>query len=832
MNLFVKSSLALCAVLCASSCWATTVSEAETAAAARWCDRYVRGTTAAEPTGLVVVRNNDPVIRNEMPGGRGPLKVGGKDYNRGLNCHADSKVIVKVGKKCKRFESVAGIDDRNHDLSSIVLSVEANDKELYNSGLLRHDTKTFVDVNVDLGGATEFAILAGDGGDNISFDWADWADARVTCEDGSVVWLGDMDFIGSWDSGKYFFSFDYDGKSSDTFLDKWIAKRFSKTLKDGSVQHFVKYIDPATKLTAEAEFVEYKDFPTVEWRMKFTNNGTSNTPLITNIRPLSRVITGGSATDPYVMRHMGGSASGPADYKPLTTPLVPGAKVDIANTNGRPTETHAPYFNIDMGNKSGIILALGWQGQWTASFLRSNQNTLEISAGQEKMNISLKPGETITTPRVVLQFWSGGDWIRAQNIWRRWMVAHNSPKPGGKSPKPTLEGCSSACYAEMQLTDTGKQKMFIDRYLEEKIPIDYWWMDAGWYTYFDQWFNTGTWVVDTKRFPNGLGEISDYAHKKGVKTLLWFETECVTPDTEIANEHPEWVFRGDVCRNFKPGDPRPWLLLDLGNPKAKEWVQTRILKILNENKIDLYRQDFRMDPVGYWREADIPNREGMHEIRHCENYRDMWNAISKARPNDFIDSCAAGGRRNEIDAMKLGIPLWRSDYAHEPVGCQSQTYGIAFWLPYFGTGVAAEDAYGFRSVMCPMMNALYDMRNRDLNYDAIRKYVGQWKKAAPYMLCDYYPLTEYSMDTDCWIGWQFDSPEKGGGMVEMFRRCDSPFKAGTFKLRGLDPDARYIITDEDTGKQRVAHGKELLEKGIEINLPTPNTCVLFTYLKL
>ncbi|MBP5718595.1 MAG: NPCBM/NEW2 domain-containing protein, partial [Abditibacteriota bacterium] len=173
MNLFVKSSLALCAVLCASSCWATTVSEAETAAAARWCDRYVRGTTAAEPSGLVVVRNNDPVIRNEMPGGRGPLKVGGKDYNRGLNCHADSKVIVKVGKKCKRFESVAGIDDRNHDYSSIVLSVEANGKELYNSGLLRHDTKTFVDVNVDLGGATEFAILAGDGGDNISFDWAD-----------------------------------------------------------------------------------------------------------------------------------------------------------------------------------------------------------------------------------------------------------------------------------------------------------------------------------------------------------------------------------------------------------------------------------------------------------------------------------------------------------------------------------------------------------------------------------------------------------------------------------------------------------------------------------
>jgi len=40
------------------------------------------------------------------------------------------------------------------------------------------------------------------------------------------------------------------------------------------------------------------------------------------------------------------------------------------------------------------------------------------------------------------------------------------------------------------------QKMCIDRYIEEGIPIDYWWMDAGWYPVINKWSDIGTWEVD------------------------------------------------------------------------------------------------------------------------------------------------------------------------------------------------------------------------------------------------------------------------------------------------------------------------------------------------
>jgi alpha-galactosidase len=127
-----------------------------------------------------------------------------------------------------------------------------------------------------------------------------------------------------------------------------------------------------------------------------------------------------------------------------------------------------------------MIAVLGWPGQWAADFVRDPEGLLRVSAGQERTRFLLHPGEEVRSPLVVLQFYSG-DWIRGQNIWRRWMWAHNVPRPGGKPIVPQCAACSSHQYAEMINANTESQKLFIDRYIERGIRLDYWWMDAGWY---------------------------------------------------------------------------------------------------------------------------------------------------------------------------------------------------------------------------------------------------------------------------------------------------------------------------------------------------------------
>ena len=120
----------------------------------------------------------------------------------------------------------------------------------------------------------------------------------------------------------------------------------------------------------------------------------------------------------------------------------------------------------------------------------------------------------------------------------------NLPRPGGKLPTPQMTPCSSHQFAEMTKADEASQIFFINRYLEEKIKIDYWWMDAGWYPCGGDWGKTGTWEVDKTRFPHGLRAVSDYAHRKGIKIIVWFEPERVAPGTWLYDNHREDLAAG------------------------------------------------------------------------------------------------------------------------------------------------------------------------------------------------------------------------------------------------------------------------------------------------
>ena len=81
------------------------------------------------------------------------------------------------------------------------------------------------------------------------------------------------------------------------------------------------------------------------------------------------------------------------------------------------------------------------------------------------------------------------------------------------------------------------------------------------------------------------------------------------------------------------------------------------------------------------------------------------------------------------------------------------------------------------------------------------------------------------------MAWQFDRPEKGEGMVQVFRRDESVYEAARFKLQGLDPAARYAVTNLDSGEQKTVSGRDLIEKGLAVAIPEQPGDVVFTYAK-
>ena len=210
----------------------------------------------------------------------------------------------------------------------------------------------------------------------------------------------------------------------------------------------------------------------------------------------------------------------------------------------------------------GVIVVVGWPGQWASSFTRDAAKGLQITAGQELTHLSLKPGEEIRSPLVALLFWKGSDVVRAQNVWRRWMTAHNMPRPGGKPIPPALMMCTSDFYPGMKSTAAGEIE-YAKTYVNAGVKLDYWWIDAGWYPCGDGWWNIGTWQPDPQRYPNGIKPVADYVHSKGMKLVVWFEPERVTANTWLTNNHPEWLFSGT-----KGGSDHN--LLNLGNPGRLE----------------------------------------------------------------------------------------------------------------------------------------------------------------------------------------------------------------------------------------------------------------------
>jgi alpha-galactosidase len=346
-------------------------------------------------------------------------------------------------------------------------------------------------------------------------------------------------------------------------------------------------------------------------------------------------------------------------------------------------------------------------------------------------------------------------------------------------------------------------------------------MDAGWYPCEPNgWWKTGTWEVDKRRFPNGLREVSDHAHDKKVKTILWFEPERVHPGTWLHEKHRDWLHQGNDV-----------VLFDLGNKDAWNWLTKHVNKLLDDEAIDLYRQDFNFDPLASWRNADAPDRQGITEIKHVVGYLAYWDDIIKKHPNMLLDSCASGGRRNDLETLRRAVPLLRSDYIMEPVGNQGHTFGLSFWIPFYGTGTREANLYSLRSVLCTSFTACYDMRVKEFDYKSLKREFDAWREYAKNFMSDYYPLTSYSLEGTSWIGWQYNTPENGEGVALAFRRAESPYESIRVKLHDLTPDAVYVLTNLDAPGTTEVSGEELMKKGLLITIKDAPGSAVITYKK-
>ena len=607
-----------------------------------------------------------------------------------------------------------------------------------------------------------------------------------------------------------------------------------KVTEPDSEAFVYSYSDKQSGLVVTCNVNVFSDFPAVEWVLKFSNTSGKNTPLIEKVAVIDySFVTENKGT--LILHHTKGSNAERSDFQPIDEKLQVGKPVYMTPSGGRSSDNTAfPFFNIETPDKQGIIAAIGWTGKWYANVLQTNENTVSLKSGMEKMRMNLYANEEIRTPKICLLLWKGAERMVGHNQFRQFILAHHSRKIKGRFAEYPLSGSfdygdPEPCGEYNCLTEEFAVAL-VKRYQLFKILPEVFWLDAGWYTGcgWDKekggwWQNVGNWTVDKERFPNGLKPVSDAVHKTGAKFMVWFEPERVSPGSLIDREHPEWLIKLKGNENY---------LFDLGNKDALKWLTELISNLLANEGIDYYRQDFNFDPMPYWEANDKPGRVGISEIRHIEGLYTFWDSLLERFPNLLIDNCASGGRRIDLETTSRSSPLWRTDYLYgEPNGYQCHTFGLNFYLPIHGTAIYKTDSYTFRSGLGGTAVMNWEVTGKASEpIPSIQKRIQDYKNLRPYFYGDYYPLTESRNNTgeNVWLAYQLNRPNMKDGIVIAFRRNGSTNETIRTKLSGLEENTTYELFYEDYGLKIRNTGHELME-GFEITIPQKPSSILVKY---
>jgi alpha-galactosidase len=637
-------------------------------------------------------------------------------------------------------------------------------------------------------------------------------------------------------------AFTVDGRPSKKVLASWSTLPVEEKNDGGKRVTVLRQQDPATGLQLRVELVSYATWPVVEWTAFLENKGSADSPELRRLLAADVFFQGSE----FTLHGIGGDNNSSQSFAPYEWAAQPGtARIFGPGKSGKSTNGPDgwPYFNLVGPADEGRILVLGWPGEWSATFSAENGG-VRWFAGQERTHFKLRPGESVRFPSVTILFWQGGDWITAQNLWRRWYREAVLPHPAG--------GRQGSIWQEQTSLHKSQIPRF-QRLLEAGIQTDICWMDAGggWWVKpeprpfatkdredsSEAFLNTtGFWEPDPEKFPEGFAPFADWAKQHGMKSMLWFEPERIGYTNSapgaydhpvLATKHPEWLLPGGSHGSY----------FNLGDPAALAWLQEHLATILEREKIDWYREDFNgSGPYKVWRTHDELQTEkaampriGLTENFYIQGHLALWDHLKASKPGLLLDSCAAGGRRNDLESMRRAVPLLRSDYemtkdADKSEGAQGQTYGLSFWLPFYGGGSRSHDPYGYRSLYMPSFGMIA------APLPVSKKAYDEFRIVAPHMIeGDYYPLTSYNRAPDQWIAWQFHNAGDNAGVIQAFRRAEAGSAELPVRLRGLDPAARYTLRNLETAENREAGGAELMSGEFALELPSPRSAGVWQY---
>lgn len=408
-------------------------------------------------------------------------------------------------------------------------------------------------------------------------------------------------------------------------------------------------------------------------------------------------------------------------------------------------------------------------------------------------------------------------------------------------PSALLVGAGMGAEHDMSVETS---KVYIERMSEMGGEVFI--VDAGWECPPDrqlEWGDfTGTNLPNPERYPNGIKELVDYCHEKGMKFGLWSDIESLGRLCDAYTNHPEW--RADNIYGEK--SPR---FTDLTVHEAAKRVEDEIARFIEEYEIDLLRIDYNTDYREYFNIRDTgTGRKECLNIRHFKEVYRIYSNLKKRFPNVIFENCAGGGGRTDLEMMKAFNHTWVSDNQCAPLSVMI-TNGMTVALPPERVDrlFAGMNCHNFGSFDLHMRNTMLTHMSlnvispvtaqmNEVQLEFVKHSVALYKDfIRPFLpTAKTYHHTPDVADTfnEGFSALEIASPDSCRGALVAFNLCGSNETVRKIRLKGADASKMYEVTLDNNREKFAVSGRELKYEGINIYIPSSLSSELVLYKEL
>lgn len=210
-------------------------------------------------------------------------------------------------------------------------------------------------------------------------------------------------------------------------------------------------------------------------------------------------------------------------------------------------------------------------------------------------------------------------------------------------------------------------------------------LDDGWFRETDcSRAPIGDWRTNREKLPFGLEGAAQSVLSRGMAFGLWLEPEAVSPTSQLAQEHPDWIL-GACCGSSAPVLGRHEWLLDLSQKAVQDHLINLLDGLLSDLPISYVKWDMNR-PM-----ANMPQGGHHGPLGYSLGLYRVLSTVTQRHPDVLIEGCASGGNRLDAGMLAYVGQNWASDNT-DPFDRLRIQSGLALCFPpeVLGSHVSAS----------------------------------------------------------------------------------------------------------------------------------------------